>query len=76
MTNKNIAPDCVKVPYLRAWRCWLRISQNEVERITGVARETVHQAEVGKGVRRHVLKRLTRLGISEYELLHVRPEED
>jgi len=76
MTNNNTSPDCVKIPYLRAWRRWLRISQHEVERITGVSRETVHQAEAGKGVRAHVLKRLTRLGLSEYELQHVRPVED
>ena len=76
MTNNNICPHTIKIPYLHAWRKWLRISMNEVERITGVTRETVHQAEAGKGVRRHVLKRLTRLGISEYELLHTPPEED
>ena len=76
MTNNNTCPHTTKVPYLHAWRKWLRISQREVQRITGVTRETVHQAEAGKGVRRHVLKRLTRLGISEYELLHTPPEED
>ena len=76
MTNNNTHPTCIKIPHLRAWRLWLGISQHEVERITGVTRETVHQAEAGKGVRKHVLKRLTRLGISEYELQHVRPEED
>jgi len=76
MTNNNTCPHTIKVPYLLAWRRWLRISQHEVERITGVTRETVHQAEAGKGVRKHVLKRLTRLGISEYELTHTPPEED
>ena len=76
MTNNNTDPSCVKIPYLLAWRRWLRISQHEVERITGVTRQTVAKAEEGEGVRRRVLKRLTKLGISEYELLHVRPVED
>lgn len=76
MTNSNTDPSCKKVPHLRAWRRWLRLSQGDVERITGVCRETVTKAEQGKGVRRHVIKRLTRLGVTERELMYYPPEED
>jgi len=72
--------DCksgVVIPYLRAWRLWLGISQREVAYLARMTHHTVELIERGERVRQGALAKLERgLGISEYELLHTPPEED
>ena len=77
MTTNNGHESDIVIPYLRAWRLWLGLSQYKVEKLVGLPRQTVRAIEEGKRVRRNHLARLEAgLGISEYELLHTPPEED
>jgi transcriptional regulator with XRE-family HTH domain len=67
----------VKLQYLRAWREWRGISQEELKELSGVTAATISRIENGAPARFETIGKLsTALQISREQLLHSEPGKE
>lgn len=67
----------VKLPYLRAWREWRGISQEELKALSGVTVATISRIENGSPARFETIGKLsTALQITREQLLHTEPGKE
>ncbi len=64
----------IPVPYLRAWRLYHAMTQEELARAAGVSHATIRSGEHGENIRQSSARKLAAaLGISVEQFLHVNP---
>lgn len=68
--------DEPSLPYLRAWRVWRGLSQQELADRSGVGKSTIIQLEKGRATPHFVTidKLATALNLTREQLLHTRPK--
>lgn len=68
----------VELPFLRAWRMRMAMSQGELVQRTGLARSTVARAETGKEIVSfpNIRKLATALSITPEQLMRIDPDAD
>ena len=64
------------IPYLRAWRVWRGLSQQELADQAGISKTTVVQLEHGRAVPHFVTvaKLAVALNLTREQLLHTKPK--
>ena len=68
--------DNPALPYLRAWRVWRGLSQQELADKAGISKTTIVQLEHGRAVPHFVTvaKLASALGLTREQLLHAKPK--
>jgi DNA-binding XRE family transcriptional regulator len=64
------------LPYLRAWRIWRGLSQQELADLSGVSKTTIVHLEKGRATPHFVTvaKLATALNLTREQLLHTKPK--
>ncbi len=66
----------VPAPYLRAWRLYYAMTQEELAKAAGVSHATVRSGEHGENIRQSSARKLAAaLGISVEQFLHKDPAD-